>query len=264
MKNKINTIIAIACFTLATIPAAMAKQHHNFEHSEMGIYKQLDLNKQQKQDIELLIQQTRENNQLIAGEKHAIKAQMNNLMTMPHWDEAAAKQIIIQQIQQTRESELNRAQTKHKVYLLLNDTQKMALNEKIQNTDSASNKRGNKGANKKERKFEKRMAKKLDLSKQQIAQIKAIKAASMTQLDSIKSQEQAFRAAQRQLIQAQTFDESAWLALQQQHADTVLTHKLIKTKARYDRFSLLSDEQKIEMENMQNKMKEKKRRHSTH
>ena len=261
MKNKINTILAIACFTLATIPAAMAKQHHNFSHSEMHIYKQLDLSKQQKQDIELLIQQTRANDQLMAGEKHAMQAQTKNLMSMPQWDEAAAKQIIMQQMEQAQESELNRAKTKHKVYLLLNDTQKVALNEKAQSTDGASNKRGKKGTNKKERKFEKRMAKKLDLSEQQIAQMKAIKAASMTQLDSIKSQQQAYRAAQRQLIQAQTFDETAWLALQQQHADTALTHKLIKTKARYDRFALLSDEQKIEMENMQNKMKEKKGRH---
>lgn len=258
MKKQLSTIIAIACFSLATIPAAIAMHDHKGGRGNMHILKELDLSSQQKQDIKTLMQQTRANNAVYAADREAFKTQMQTLMNMPTWDATLATQLIQQQISQKQQVELNRAKAKHAVYQLLTDEQQSELNAKMA---EKADRKDNKGKQDKKRDGKKhagkRMERRLDLSDEQKEAMKSIREQTKQDLSAIKAESKGFKEAERTLIQAETFDESAWLELHAQYADNFAAQDLIKLKAKYQEFALLTDEQKEKMEKMREKMQRK-------
>lgn len=257
MKKQISAIIAIACFSLATIPAAMAKHDHQGQRGELRIFKGLDLSSQQKQDIKTLMKHTRSDNSVFAAERETFRAQLDVLMSMPTWDATLASQLIKQQMVSKQQVQLNKVKSKHAAFLLLSDEQQAELLEKMADKKDRKAKKDKKGKKDKKRGKNKRMAKRLDLSDEQKEAIKAIKAASKAQFELVRADMKNYKDAEDALVLSESFDEAAWISLNDSHADTFMTAQLAKMKAKYDEYNVLSAEQKLKLAEMREKMKEK-------
>jgi len=96
----------------------------------------------------------------------------------------------------------------------------------------------------------KRLAKHLDLSAEQRQQMKVIKEQSKLTNMAIHQELKAFKAEVKPLIMAETFDESAFTALQSQYQSAFAQMALQKAKTRHQIFQLLTDEQKEKMQAM--------------
>ena len=254
MKKQISAIIAIACFSLATIPAAMAKHDQQGPRGELRILKGLDLSSQQKQDIKTLMKQTRSDNSVFASERETFRAQLDVIMNMPTWDATLATQLIEQQMASKQQVQLNKAKSKHAVFLLLSDEQQAELLEKMADKKDRKAKKGKKD---KKRGKNKRMAKRLDLSDEQKEEIKAIKKASKAQFELVRKNMQSFKDAEDTLVFSDSFDEAAWISLSNSHSDAFSSAQLAKMKAKYEEYNVLTAEQKLKLAEMREKMKEK-------
>lgn len=255
MKKQLLTFATIACFSLTLAPLAMAKG--NEQDNPMRMFSKLNLSEQQRTDIKAIFKTSRQDNSVFAGEKAAFKNQMDDLMAMPSWDEATARSIISLQIEQGKMSALNRAKARHQAYNLLSDEQKSKLDEKSMQKDKREDK-GKKRPNNKDKMNPKRMQKLLQLSDQQVAQIQAIDDSTKTQMMTYKTSSKAHRSTLQMIVQAPQFDEAAWLTLHDSAVNDMVNKRLVQTKAKYDKKALLTDEQQQKMQEIRNKMKEKR------
>jgi Spy/CpxP family protein refolding chaperone len=237
---NISTLATLACFTFVNIPPASAKLGH--QQSPMRAFSQVDLSEQQKQEMRSIFTVTRENNSVFAGERNAIKQQMKDLMNMPSWDEASARSIITNQIEQGKSIALSLAKARNQAYKVLTEDQKLAFSI---NKPSKS---------KKDRKsYRHRIAKKLQLSDKQVSQIQAIDQATKLQMQVIADPIKLYRSQMRAITKAPSFDEDAWLALHNNALNSMVARKLLKTKAKYDKAAVLSPKQNAKLKNMMKK-----------
>lgn len=263
MKKQLLTLATLACFTFAGSLALAKPGHHD---NPMRPFAKLALSDEQKQEMKAIFKTTRENNGVYSGERKEIQNQMQELMNMPSWDQASAEAIIRSQLQQSNAIALNRAKARNQVYNLLSDEQKATLAEREDKTSEHQGlKRSERKKDKKSSRKDKgpkmklaRLTKTLNLSNEQVEQFKAIEADAKQQMKSLKAQSKATRASTRTIIQSSSFDENAWLESENNAVNTKVALKLIKTKAHYDRISLLNDEQKLKFSKIMKKMKEKR------
>ena len=106
----------------------------------------------------------------------------------------------------------------------------------------------------------KRMIKGLSLSEQQQVQIKAIrmqaKEQSETQRDSMKQ----FKGAEKLLLQAEVFDEHAFIALHAAYQQTFAQMALTRAKTKHAIFNVLTTEQQEKWLKKKEKGKERSKR----
>lgn len=254
----ITTFATLACFSLATITVAMAKG--NSHTSPMRAFSQLDLSNQQKLEMRAIFKTTRENNSVFEAEKSAMRQQMESLMSLPSWDEATARSILTSQVEQGKTIALNRAKARNETFNLLDDEQQATLSEKYANkeNDGVKNKDRKKDKRKGKKMSMKRLSKALSLDADQIAQIKAIDAATKAQMKVMKEAREPIRSQMRALTQASTFDDGAWLALHEASINDMVEHRLVRVKARYDKAAVLSVEQQSKMLEIMEKRKGKR------
>jgi protein CpxP len=115
-----------------------------------------------------------------------------------------------------------------------------------------------KGKDKRQKMKLARLTKVLSLTAEQVEQFKTIEANAKQQMMALKAQSKTMRDSTKTIIQSASFDENAWLENENNALDTKVTARLIKTKAHYDRISLLNDEQKQRFSKIMKKMKEKR------
>lgn len=118
-----------------------------------------------------------------------------------------------------------------------------------------------KGMHKSEQTSEKRLAKlakKLDLTEAQQAQIQVIQADNKAQQEALKPAMKAFREQVKALESAETFDEQAFIALHASNQDMFSAKALLRVKHMFAMKSVLTEEQLVKFE----KMKKKKSRRS--
>lgn len=251
------------CLTLSTVVSADGNMRGHKKGQGMSFGKVLkaldvELSKEQKLEIRAIAQQTRENNSVYGGEKQEIRLQMRDLMNMPVWDAQFAREIISSQMENGQQLKLNQAQAKHAIYQVLSDEQKQALAE---NAEQKGKRKGeNKGKGKKRQaKMEARLVKALSLTDEQQATWAQNKESGKVLKESFRSVMQDHRAQVKQVIQADSFDTDAFLALQDSFSETLLEHRVQMAEIKYASFAALTPEQKQKMEKIRNKMKEKRR-----
>ena len=263
MKKQLLTIATLACFTFA---GSLAFAQAEYKHNPMGALSKLELSDEQKQKMKAIFKATRENNGVYKGEKKEIQSQMQDLMSMPAWDQATAEAIIRSQIQQSAAISLNRAKAGNQVYNLLSDEQKATLAERedkksLQKSLRKSDQKTDRKTKRKDKGREMklvRLTKALNLNPEQLEQFMSIEADAKQQMMDLKAKSKANRESTKAIIQSSSFDESAWLVNENNAIDTKVAAKLIKTKAHYDRILLLNDEQKQKFSKIMKKMKEKR------
>lgn len=277
MKKSVITLAIIVNFTFATNILAAVETASNLkgtfknqkeQRSELSMFRGLSLSEQQKQDIKALFKQVKQDNSIYRADVQLSLQEMQYVMEAPQWDQGAASQLISQHAVKMTQAKLNMAKTKHAAYQLLSSEQKALLEEKQANKLAKKEARANKGnksdkAERESQKTARKLAKKLNLSPQQIQQWKTIQANAKAELAQLKDQAINYRQIERALIQASDFDEDAWLALHQQANVQQQAMRLVGLKAKYDRRAVLTDQQvaqyKKYSEKSKNKMKEKRR-----
>ena len=103
----------------------------------------------------------------------------------------------------------------------------------------------------------KRMIKVLSLSDQQQVQIKAIRVQAKEQHKSLRASMKTFRNEAKVLVQAETFDEQAFIALQGAYQPSFEQAALAKAKTKHAIFNVLTTEQQNKWKAMMEKRKEK-------
>lgn len=89
----------------------------------------------------------------------------------------------------------------------------------------------------------KRMTKALSLTESQQTQIKAIKTQAKEQHDVLRESMKKFKEAEKPLLQAETFDEQAYVALHTSYQDTFAQMALTRAKTKHAIFNVLTAEQ---------------------
>lgn len=252
MKKTILTIATLACFTLVGVATVHAKPERHA--NPMQMFSKLNLSDQQKQDMRDIFKTTRENNSVFDVEKTQTMKQIRDLMNMPTWDQASAETVIRAVIARSSDINLNRAVARNKVYNLLTEEQKATFADKGVKKGNKSKRKG-----KHQKMNMKRLTKALKLTNEQAEQFKTIQASTKAQMQNLKEQGKAHHETMKTIIQSSSFDENAWLAAHSDALDDMVAMKLIQTKARYDRISLLSVEQKQKFAKIMKKMKRGKR-----
>lgn len=279
MKKSISAIaVIVSCILMSNANASTmlssaqgmkgekaGKAQSRDARSDMQVFRGLSLSDQQKEDIKALFKQVRADNGVFKEDRRDSFQDMQYVMQLPTWNETAAAQVISTHVENSQQAKLNIAKAKHAAYQLLDDTQKDLLTQReakmqTKRAERANSERGDRKkskASKQKQKQFKKMSKKLTLSAEQIEQWKAIGAAAKSEEAGLKADGKNYRKMERDLIQADSFDEDAWLALHAEATTKIQTHRLIQTKARYDRRALLTEEQLATFESMQKKMLKK-------
>lgn len=113
--------------------------------------------------------------------------------------------------------------------------------------------RSHKGA-----KMMKKMARHLELSDEQVAEIKAIKKQSRAENDELRISMKAFREQVKALKDNVDFDEQAFSAIYLQYQDTFAQIAMQKAKSRHAMYQVLNEEQRAKWETLKQKRKDKR------
>ncbi|WP_252738988.1 Spy/CpxP family protein refolding chaperone [Colwellia sp. D2M02] len=108
----------------------------------------------------------------------------------------------------------------------------------------------------------KRMAKKLDLTDSQQAEILAIKQNSKTEMEALKPALKAYKEQVNTLLSAETFDEQAFTQLQSSNQDVFAAQALIRAKTKFQMKQVLTSEQFEKLNKSQRKFKHKRKQRS--
>ncbi|GAA6173817.1 hypothetical protein NBRC116592_34870 [Colwellia sp. KU-HH00111] len=106
-------------------------------------------------------------------------------------------------------------------------------------------------------KMQKRMIKKLDLSAEQQVQIDALKAQAKEQNQILRESMKKFKTEEKALLQAEAFDEQAYLALHAAYQSTFAQKALTKAKTKHAIFNVLTTEQQQQWLQLMEKRKAK-------
>lgn len=247
-----KTIIAIAlAMSLVSLYTPQSSAHDNrqkdAQQREFRMLKGLDLNQAQKQDIKQIMKQTKQNNNAYMAGRRAQQSQLRALLTQDSWDAEIAKDFIEQNLPQSTQMQLNRAIARNQSYQVLNDEQKAELTRKH-----------NKGANKERRNKDlPRMAKRLDLSPEQLSAMKDVRQSLRAKNAQLKAILRDDKKAQQALVVAASFDQEAWLALQASMQPTLVTMQLNQLEARFHMRSILNQEQLDTLQQREGKLEKR-------
>jgi len=111
---------------------------------------------------------------------------------------------------------------------------------------------------KKGKKMLKRMARYLDLTEEQVTQIKAIRTQSKADGEALRESMKAFKSEAKMLKDSEVFDEQAFNELYQKYNDTFASIALLKAKTRHEIFYVLTAEQQEKWQSFKEKRKQKR------
>lgn len=106
----------------------------------------------------------------------------------------------------------------------------------------------------------KRMIKVLSLSEQQQVQIEAVKMQATEQSSTLRDSMKQFKGAEKLLLQAEAFDEQAYIALHEAYQQTFAQMALTRAKTKHAVFNILTTEQQEKWLQAMEKRKERFRK----
>lgn len=263
--KQISVLILLAISLLASAHTfghtfakhdSIGKSEHKKSHFKKA-FSQLDLSEQQKQTMQSLLAQTREENAIYRVDRKKFRNQTQQLMNSPAWDEDFAISLVTAQLQQGQVIQLNIAKTQHQLFNMLDKDQQA---EFLANAEKRKQRIQNRLEGKSDNAIHPRMSKLvkvLDLSDEQIQAIaksrEETKALRLANKDGFAQMREKSVA----LIQAKEFDEKAWIALQEQNIEFKTRQRVSQLNAQYDMLSVLTDEQKKKFKKIMKKVKDR-------
>jgi Spy/CpxP family protein refolding chaperone len=242
------TVASLLSVSAYSISAHEGKRHRDIERE---IITSPSLTQQQKEDIKQIYKQTRQDLGIYRTEENQFRISMRAIMQSDSWDQVAVTNAIEQQMQITLQLQLIRAKSKNQVF------NQLSAKQQAQFMANRDHKKGKKRNANPERKMQ-RLVKALDLNSDQQTQLTVMMTNDKAQRVINKEQVKNVRAQLTGIIQAEEFDDSAWLAVHAQNKQKKLDMAVSKIQSRFDLLSLLNAEQGDKFEKMMKKPKKGK------
>lgn len=251
-----KTIIAIAA--IAAITAFGIQAHERSDFPMRAMFKKLDLSEQQKQDVRTIMQQSKEDRKIYQQDLRDIEQQLKSLIRSTSWEQDKVTALLERKQMIRSETDLASATKRNAVWNALDPDQQQKL---IAMSEKGSERKGKKekaGDKKDKRHSPMKMFKRLDLSEEQSAKIKALfeqqKASMKAQRETIKG----FRDQTMSIVRSADFDQSAWTAVNQEMSSAHLQMAADMAYVRHQIWNILDAEQQAKMAKMDDKRKHRK------
>ncbi len=235
-----------------------AHERNHGEH-ERALMASLSLTQQQKDDIKQIRKESQQDLSVYLAEQRQLRENMRAIMQVSIWDEAAVTNAIEQQMKLNLQSKLILAKGRNRVFNQLSTEQQAQFIAEREDKEGKNNGKKHKNPEKKIR----RIVKALDLNAEQQAKLTAMMATNKAQKTANRAQKKMLKAQLAQIIQAEEFDEDAWLAIHADNSQQKLEMQVNKSKARFEMLNLLNAEQREKFEKIMKKTK-KGRMHREH
>ncbi|GBL03782.1 Spy/CpxP family protein refolding chaperone [Glaciecola sp. KUL10] len=245
MQKLLATLTIVSLITFAPITLAQKSGHKKSQE----IFSQLSLSDAQKEQIKTIRQNSREEKKIYREERKAVKEAFKALMKAEIWDENAVNAAVTTQTIASKQLRLIEANAKHSVYQVLTDEQKAELDELIANRPERPSRL---------EKLNKKMQK-LNLSDEQTTAITALISSHEAEVATYQADKAAAKAAQRALITAESFDQSAWSQLFDDNLETMIAAKVSSAKFKFDLKNILTKKQLKRLKKLMKKSKRGKK-----
>lgn len=232
-------VLSISAILSATVIAGPGKSDRD---GMRKILKQLDLSTEQRQDIQQILQDGRQDRSVFKADFRDFGQQLRAQVQSDSFDSDAVKTLLQGRSDLRAELALERAQRRHQVWQLLSDEQKSEFEQQLSEREARDPKD----------RIARRLAK-LDLTAEQQSQINQIMAENLEQREAAKAQRSVFKAAQAELIKAEEFDQEAWQALFEQQQVQMVQNGVLRAQARHQVWNLLTEDQQAKAEKMMKK-----------
>jgi protein CpxP len=248
-----TTLTPIAlCLAIAIAAPAIAKKGHYQKHDGMRqILSELSLTDTQKQDIRQILKQTREDRDLFSSDVKSLKTELRSLVQSTEWDQTAVESAITQRQPLIQEKALQRATNKNQVWNLLTSAQqvefvahfnKLKAEQKIRKVERQEMK----AEGKRKGKHRGQKLERLDLTEEQLAAVKVIKAEAKSSGEETKAKLNSFKQAERSLVQSTDFNAEAWQTLSNVYKADFLAMAVLRAKTKHDIWNQLTPEQQTQ------------------
>ena len=253
MKKLLLSLTVASLLSVSAAAIHAKEKGHGGDHVRMMMHS-LSLSAQQKEDMKQIHKETKQDLSVYREEQKQARESMRLVMQSEVWDEAAVTAAIEQQMAINMQTKLIQAKGKNKLFNQLSSEQQAQF---------IANQTEKKGKNKKRRNTEKKMkrlVKALDLNAEQESKLTAMMQSNKEQALANKAEFASLKGQIANIIQAQEFDENAWLALHAQNKQQKLDLAVTKAKSRFDMLSVLSPEQRKKFAKIMKKSKKSKMR----
>ena len=221
--------------------------------------KRLELTDEQRTEVRAIMDSLRAQNKETREARKAEKPPQK-----PRFDSAEqASEFATARFANSQTQRLAMAHARHDIYQLLTDAQRQTLQDKQEKRAQRGEHRGDND----DKTHLPRVFKKLALSEEQHTAITAIMEASKEQRDAIMAQTKTLRDQEQALIQSDSFDEAAWLALSEKMQAVIAQGAAARFDTHQQITAQLSAEQQEQLdEAMQKRMdkQDKRRGHGRH
>ncbi|GAC28810.1 Spy/CpxP family protein refolding chaperone [Brumicola pallidula] len=250
--KKLLTSLTVASLLSLSAYSISAHEGKRYGDIEREIITDPSLTQQQKEDIKQIYKQTKQDLGIYRAEEKQVRVSMRPLMQSDSWDQVAVTNAVEQQMQLTLQLQLIRAKSKNQVF------NQLSAEQQAQFMANRDDKKGTQRNGNSKRKIQ-RLVKALDLNSDQQTKLTVMMTKDKARRATNKEQVENVRAQLTAIIQAEEFDDSAWLALHAQNKQQKREMEVSKIKSRFDILSLLNADQGEKFEKMMKKSKQSKR-----
>ncbi|WP_414829541.1 Spy/CpxP family protein refolding chaperone [Alteromonas sp. H39] len=230
-------IIAIIAGVLAVSGVATAGPIKGPGSGMMDVLRELDLTREQKQDIRNLMQEHREDailSDIPAPEISQFGTDTANL------DEAELKETLTARAAALKAEHFERAALRHDIYQLLTTTQRNTLEQQdISRQERFAKRRGRTADNRLPRSFSA-----LSLTDAQETELLSLQKSFSTESEQKRALLKTFIEKEKALIRSDNFSESAWHALAESYQQDFINAMVAHAKHKASMMAVLDEEQK--------------------
>jgi Spy/CpxP family protein refolding chaperone len=256
--KKIVTVATTLLFCLGTqsVLAQSQQRDHQRDH-ERSAMQELNLSDSQKEAIQAIRQQAKQDRSLFRGERDEEQKLMRQNKQISSWDAATARSLVESKITNRQAHQLANAQNRQAVFAVLTADQQQTLiaNQAARHADRDPLKR-------QQQRLEKllRMANKVDATEAQLAQLTSIHNDATAAMQSYHNTVMTQKMAERSLIQVAEFDTGAWQTLQDEFAPTAIEIGVLRAKTKFDIQQVFNPKQQKKLRKMKQRTEKRNKK----
>ena len=245
----VKTVSTVSVVALSLLSTPVFANPHGAERGGIArLLKQLDLSDQQRQDVQLVLQQNKPDFAADKVEMRQIHEQIKALVESNELDQEALATVIDQQLALTAERKWQRAQTHQQLWALLSVEQQQKWLQSLAEKQAGKPANADKSLH---------MFKRLQLTDEQKSQLHTLRQQHHETMSTQHQARLAFKQAELELISSGTLTESTWTELYQQYLPQMRAAAIAQVVHRHQLWSVFTPEQQQRWQKMQRKMQDK-------
>jgi Spy/CpxP family protein refolding chaperone len=251
LKSLIKPLAFSVAIILGTNVYAKSESRPHTRGGLHQILKQLDLNDEQRQDIRQLLKQHKGDMSVYRQNPQDKNQALRALIQSTTWDQGAVMTELENRQAADNEHRWQKIQSQHQIWLTLSPLQQQQFLSLL--TQQNDEKRGKRHLH--------RRLKKLNLTEQQWTQVESNRAKMKAYITEHKAAQQKFRQALTELIGKEELSHNDWLVLQSNYQQDWLDHAMFRAENEHALWVLLTPEQQIKWQLMQQRTEHKMHKH---